>query len=78
MNRDDAMVWILFVLSTFIAQITFLNMLIAVMADTFDKVKEVEKQSALKETIELMADYAIAVSRYSIKEQQDKRYIFVV
>ena len=39
----DTLVWILFILSTFIAQVTFLNMLIAVMSDTFDKVKESEK-----------------------------------
>ena len=41
-SDDDAMIWILFIFSTFIAQITFLNMLIAVMGDTYDKVKEVE------------------------------------
>jgi len=42
-NSTDPEVWMLFLLSTFIAQIMFLNMLIAVMGDTFDKVKEVEK-----------------------------------
>lgn len=72
------MVWILFILSTFIAQITFLNMLIAVMADTFDKVKEVEKQSALKETIELMSDYVVSVPRFSDIEKEEKRFIFAV
>ena len=46
-NQKDPVVWILFLLSTFIAQIIFLNMLIAVMGDTFEKVNEVKKQSAL-------------------------------
>ena len=70
LRSDDIMVWILFIISTFITQITFLNMLIAVMSDTFSKVQAVEEQSALKETIELMSDYAIAVPRYSLEEQQ--------
>ena len=56
----------------------FLNMLIAIMGDTFDKVKEVEKQSALKETIGLMADYAVAVPRLTEQEKQEKRFIYAI
>ena len=78
LDQKDTVVWISFILSTFIAQIMFLNMLIAVMADTFDKVKEVEKQSALKETIGLMADYAVAVPRYTEEESLKNRFIFKV
>ena len=78
LRSNDTMVWILFILSTFITQITFLNMLIAVMGDTYGQVKDTEKQSALKETIELMADYAVAVSRDSATEQQSLRFIFAV
>ena len=78
LDQKDTVVWISFILSTFIAQIMFLNMLIAVMADTFDKVKEVEKQSALKETIGLMADYAVAVPRYNEEERLKNRFIFKV
>ena len=66
----------LFLVSTFIAQIVFLNMLIAVMGDSFDKVKVTEKQSALKETIGLMSNYAIAVSRYSFKEKRESRFMY--
>ena len=33
-----AICYLIFVLSTFITQITFLNMLIAIMGDTFDRV----------------------------------------
>jgi len=56
----------------------FLNMLIAVMGDTFDKVKEVEKQSALNETINFMADYVIVVPQYTEDQQRDKRFIFAI
>ena len=78
LHYDDPAVWILFICSTFIAQIMFLNMLIAVMGDTFDKVKEVEKQSALNETINFMADYTIAVPRYTAKEQLEQRFVFAI
>ena len=38
-------------------------MLIAVMGDSFAKIKEVESRVAMKETIGIMADFAIAVRR---------------
>lgn len=38
-------------------------MLIAVMGDSFAKIKEVEKRVAMKETIGIMSDYGIAVRR---------------
>ena len=55
----------------------FLNMLIAVMSDTFDNVREMQKESALKETIGLMADYAVAVPRFTEEERQS-RFIYTV
>ena len=55
----------------------FLNMLIAVMSDTFDNVREMQKESALKETIGLMADYAVAVPRFTEKERQS-RFIYTI
>ena len=47
----DTAVWIIFVSATFIVQILFLNLLIAAMGDTYDMVKDTEKQSALKASI---------------------------
>ena len=35
-DGDDAFIWIFFLCSTFVTQITFLNMLIAMMGLTFD------------------------------------------
>ena len=46
-DAKDSLVWIVFILTTFITQITFLNMLIAIMGDTFARVSEVKEQSAL-------------------------------
>ena len=70
--------WILFVGSTFITQITFLNMLIAIMGDTFDRVSENKEQSGLKERIKILADYVIVVSRESQAEGTVHRFIFAI
>ena len=37
----DSYVWVLFILMTFILQIVYLNILIAIMGDTFDKTQEI-------------------------------------
>ena len=42
-EAQDVLVWIIFISTTFITQITFLNMLIAIMGDTFDRVSEVKE-----------------------------------
>ena len=42
-NKNDSVMkftWLIFVLSTLITQIIFLNMLIAIMGDTYDRVTE--------------------------------------
>ena len=57
----DIIVLVIFISTTFITQITFLNMLIAIMGDTFAKVNETKEQSALKEKISILADYVIVV-----------------
>ena len=41
-NSKDSLLWVVFILTTFITQITFLNMLIAIMGDTFARVSEVK------------------------------------
>ena len=39
-NINLGLIYMLFIISTFYAQITLLNMLIAIMGDTFDRVQE--------------------------------------
>lgn len=43
LEAGDVLVWLIFVATTFITQVTFLNMLIAIMGDTFDRVSEVKE-----------------------------------
>ena len=46
---DRSLLWVLFVLGTLILQITLLNMLIAIMGDTFDEVMETKLERTLIE-----------------------------
>jgi hypothetical protein len=48
-NPSSSLLWILFILATFITQITMLNMLIAIMGDTYSRVSESKERYALIE-----------------------------
>ena len=63
MNREDWYIWALLIIMTAITQIVFLNMLVAIMGDTFSKVMERQKEYALKEKIGIIADYAVIIPR---------------
>ena len=78
LSGKDYIVWLVFIATTFITQITFLNMLIAIMGDTFDRASEVKEQSALKEKIDILADYVVAVGRESVEHKNLDRFIFAV
>ena len=51
-------------------------MLIAIMGDTFDRVTEVRKQSALKEKLKILNDYVYAVSFKA--DRRGKDFVFSV
>ena len=59
--RDSEMhqflIYVLFILSTFIIQITFLNMLIAIMGDTYDRATEERDNNARATKLRIMGDY---------------------
>ena len=78
LNHKDPAVWFLFLLSTFFTQIVVLNMIIAIMGDTFNQVSETKKQGMLKEKLALMADYAVAVPRLSKEESQKIRFVYAI
>ena len=77
-DGKDVLVWTIFIVSTFITQITFLNMLIAIMGDTFDRVSEVKEQSALKEKLLILSDYVILVPRETEENGLLNRFIFAI
>ena len=66
----EIVVWTLFILSVFLTQITFLNMLIGIMGDTFSRVSEIREQMALAEKIKIIADYVIIVRKSPADEDK--------
>lgn len=55
-NPQAIICYIVFIGATFITQLTMLNMLIAIMGDTFGRIIEDKEVNALKTKIELMVD----------------------
>ena len=75
MDGQDIAIWAIFLISTFFTQLTFLNMLIAIMGDTFSRVTEVKEQSALAEKIRILSDYVIVVKKTRL---DDDRFLFSI
>ena len=75
-GNNSWFIWVLFALSTFLLQITFLNMLIAIMGNTFTNVSEKKQQSAMKERIAILSDFRLVVR--ALKLDSEFQYIFVV
>lgn len=72
-SKNSQIVWLLFVAATFLSQITILNMLIAIMGDTFGRVYEQQDQAALKEQFIILKDF---VKLLHSSEVEDK-FMFV-
>ena len=77
MHMNTAVCYALFILSTVITQITFLNMLIAIMGDTFDKVIDQRPTYSLKNKLMLMADMQSIITTASKANQEDKSKVFL-
>ena len=56
------LIWFVWFIGTFLISVTFLNMLIAIMTNTYDKVMESRQVAALKERIQIMMDYRKVVT----------------
>ena len=72
----NVLIYIYFILATLFTQIMFLNMLIAIMGETFGRVTEAKDRSALMERTHLYADFLWGITL--TKELQGKRYLYVV
>ena len=48
------------------------------MGDTYDKVKDNESQSARQATIQLLSDYVTAIPRFTTKERQDLKFMYLI
>ena len=55
--------------------ITFLNMLIAIMGDTFARVSEAKEQNALSEKIKILADHVVIVDH---SDEIESEFVFAL
>ena len=67
----------MFVAATFITQLVMLNMLIAIMGYTFERVIENRDVNAVKTKLHFIGDLVATLDQTSRKEEQ-KQFMFVV
>ena len=75
-SRSEVLVWVLWFANTLVINIILLNLLIAIMGDTFDRVLETSEASMLKEISTLMHDYEFVFDRQ--REWEKAKYIIAV
>ena len=56
-EEDPFIVWIFFLLATFIVQLVFMNLLIALMTDAYINIMAIKEQSTMKELCAMMNDH---------------------
>ena len=76
-NPQAALCFTFFIMSTFITQLTMLNMLIAIMGDTFGRIMEAQEVSGTKTKLELMADCDHTIPKRT-SEQDPKVFLYVI
>lgn len=68
--------WYLFIGATFVTNIVFLNMLIAIMQNTFDKITEKKERNGLVQQTSLYADF---IYQLKIDEKiNKKRFLYII
>ena len=68
--------WLLFLGATFLLQIVFMNMLVALMSDTYNEINEKKQQSKMREYINLLNDYRNFLDYFNLGLEAN--YIFIV
>ena len=76
-NPQTRICYFFFLASTFVSSLTMLNMLIAIMGDTFGRVMEKKDINSVQTRLQLMADNSHTIPRYS-KEDDKRVFLFVV
>lgn len=75
-NNIKTMVWIYFILATLFTNINFLNLLIAIISDTYARITEAKQRYALMQRTEIYADF-INVVKMNPK-MTNNRYLYIV
>ena len=56
-TENSPVVWLMFILATIIVQLIFLNLLIAIMGESFSRITAIKQQTTLKELCNIMEDH---------------------
>lgn len=72
----NSLVWIFYLLTTIFTQITFFNMLVGIMSETFANVLEAKQKHSLMERTKMYADFLWCIGLDP--EIKGKRYLYIV
>ena len=61
-SNQSAMLWVYFIMATFLTQIIFINTLIAILADTYGRIMDQKQKFALKQRAQIYSDYLHLIS----------------
>lgn len=75
-TRDEEFLWIFFLIDSLIILIVLLNLVIAIMGDTFDRVQETQENSMLKELTNMIRENEFLFSRS--RAFKKAKYIVVI
>lgn len=76
--ESDSIAWTLFFLCAMINLIVMLNLLIAIISETYDKVASTQDEYALKEKAGVVADLRdFAFFRYFVPAKDPRNYLFI-
>ena len=73
---DEEILWIIFVINTLIILVVLLNLVIAIMGDTFDRVQETQDKSMLREIAQMIRENEFLFSRKKVFKRS--KYIIVI
>lgn len=73
---DNVLIWIFYLCTTLFTQLTFFNMLIGIMGQTFERVTEARDRNSLKERTKMYADFLWVIKLD--KQFKNQRYLYLV
>ena len=76
-HPQASLVFVFFILATFFSQLTMMNMLIAIMGDSFAKVIENKEVNATKMKLSFLSDMSAVLPMEGSKHQKDCTNLFV-
>lgn len=76
LKRDFSIIWCLFMFHTLFSLFIMLNLLVAMMGDTFNKVKECEENNVWKEICGMMVENELLMNRKTAFK--NAKYIIVI